>query len=118
MVFMPDLFLHFDEKASELEGTRSQTNVPVEPAPQYGPVEDTSMEVRREVDREIPQYEGPRGNAQVMHGVYRDGEDHVQDVWTETDRELMRIFPAITEPEHTQILLDIYERRKQLDKVT
>ena len=27
----------------------------------------------------------------------------------------MRIFPAITEPEHTKILLDIYGRKKHLD---
>jgi len=29
----------------------------------------------------------------------------------------MRIFPAITEPEHTKILLDIYGRKKHLDGV-
>ena len=76
MVFMPDLFLHFDEKAGETEGTRSRTDVPVEQPPQYGPVEDTSMEVRGEGEKET-EYEGARSKAQVMHGVYRDGEDHV-----------------------------------------
>lgn len=41
----------------------------------------------------------------------------MEDVCTQNDRDLMRIFPSITEPEHTQILLDIYSRRKHLDGV-
>ena len=53
----------------------------------------------------------------VLQGVYREGEDFEQDIITSNDRELMRIFPAITEPEHTKILLDIYGRKKHLDGV-
>ena len=53
--------------------------------------------------------------AKVLKGVYREGENFLDDVCTQTDRELMRIFPSITEPEHTKILLDIYLRRKHLE---
>lgn len=53
----------------------------------------------------------------MLKGVYREGENFEQDIITQNDRELMRIFPAITEPEHTKILLDIYGRRKHLDSV-
>jgi hypothetical protein len=53
----------------------------------------------------------------ILHGVYRDGDDFENDIITENDGELMRIFPPITEPEHTKILLDIYGRKKHLDEV-
>lgn len=53
-----------------------------------------------------------------MKGVYRDGDDFMQDICTKTDRELMRIFPSITEPEHTKVLFGLYLRSKHLEGLT
>lgn len=48
----------------------------------------------------------------------------MEDVCTQTDRELMRMFPPVTEPEHTKIQLDVVQKRrfweflqKEMDKI-
>jgi hypothetical protein len=51
----------------------------------------------------------------VLSGAYREGEDYMQDVLSQTDRELMRIFPSITEPEYVHTLVEIYCRVKHLE---
>lgn len=55
-------------------------------------------------------------NAKVLPQVYRFGQDFLQDVCNQTDRELIRCFPNLTDPEHTMLLLDIFTRRKHLDQ--
>ena len=54
-------------------------------------------------------------NAKVLPSAYRGGEDFLQDVCNETDRELIRCSPNLTDPEHTKLLLDIFTRRKHLE---
>ena len=43
-------------------------------------------------------------NAKVLPSAYRGGEDFLQDVCNETDRELIRCSPNLTDPEHTKLL--------------
>lgn len=54
-------------------------------------------------------------HSRVLTGAYREGEDYMEDVLSQTDRELMRIFPSITEPEYVHTLLEIYCRPKHLE---
>lgn len=54
-------------------------------------------------------------NAKILPQVYRFGQDFLQDVCNQMDRELIRCFPNLTDPEHTMLLLDIFTRRKHLD---
>ena len=78
-------------------------------------IDGFNEELNQELEVLNDENEAESSNAKVLKGVYREGENFMEDVCTQTDRELMRIFPSITEPEHTKILLDIYLRRKHLE---
>jgi hypothetical protein len=54
----------------------------------------------------------------ILKGIYRDGEDFINDFCNQHDREIMRVFPPMTEPEYTKIIIDFYSSRKLLGLVT
>jgi hypothetical protein len=111
VLFYPDVFQMYDDKMNENETTRDQTQL------HHGIANENTHEmVAKEEGKEKP--ENKNENVKVLQGIYRDGDDYMIDVLTENDRELMRIFPAITEPEHSQILFEIYGRRKHLDEMS
>lgn len=68
-------------------------------------------ELNQELDA-LNNQSGAQPKAKVLQGVYRDGDNFVEDICTQTDRELMRMFPPVTEPEHTKIQLDCVQKRR------
>ena len=78
-------------------------------------IDGFNEELNQELEVLNDENEAESQHVKVLKGVYREGENFIEDVCTQNDRELMRIFPSITEPEHTKILLDIYLRRKHLE---
>lgn len=112
VLFQRDVFQMYDEFQDEAETTRELTNFHDEDHTHDKQIQLSEFDADQEKTANKPEV-----GSKALHGVYREGDDFVNDVCTRSDRELMRIFPSITEPEHTQILLDIYGRRKHLDGV-
>lgn len=58
-------------------------------------------------------------DAKLLSGFYRqEGEHFLRDVCSSVDRELIRCLPNLTQQEHTELLLDIFQRRPHLNNIS
>lgn len=58
-------------------------------------------------------------NAAVLANVYiKEGEDFLKDVCDKYDRELIRCLPNITQPEYTEILVDLQNRKQHFELIS
>ena len=101
----------YDDKLEDMDTTKQSADQIFEPRPQKiddelfdQDVDDFKNELNQEL--EVLNNENKEEKVKILRGVYRDGEDFLQDFCNEQDRELMRMFPPITESDYTKIIID------------
>jgi len=114
VVFHQDVFMMYEDKIEEMDATKASADYLFEPRLEKRisedlleqDVDDFKDELNQEL--EVLNNDKKEEKVKIMKGVYREGEDFMQDFCSENDRELMRMFPPITEPDYTRIIIDSY----------
>jgi predicted ATPase len=114
--FHQDVFQYFEDHTGETRSHSANIIEPVNPARNDEEISERSKEGDAAMRDELKPH---NHDAKVLEGFYRtEGEDFMRDVCSSLDRELIRCLPNLTQQEHTELLLDIFQRRPHLNNIS